>query len=125
MLLFLIFVYSACVYLPNEIVDHLRGNALVQIDDPDVRAMQVRCGKEDDPPGVGMPAVPNDPAKFYTKQEWTASGDLKVQVWKFTEPGHQLKGVYRSVKDNLIQIEPDWIVPNDGPLAMIEISEQT
>jgi len=87
------------------------------LQDPDVRALFLRCGQEDDPPGTGMPAWPDGKQRYYTRQQWTPGGELKVEAWQFLEPGHVLVSAERRVDGHRIVIEPRWEVPPGGPIA--------
>jgi hypothetical protein len=83
------------------------------VSDPNVRVLVVDCGKNDDPPGTAMPAWPSgkDIAKYYIRQDWTDSKTLKVQGWRFLEPGHALDDISYGVRGNRITVEPKWNSP--------------
>jgi len=85
--------------------------------DAEVRTMSRDCGNTDDLPGTGMPAWPDGRQRFYTRQHWTEDGVLKVDVWEFLSPGHELVSARRQVQGRRIVIEPRWKVPSNGAVA--------
>ena len=64
-----------------------------------------------------MPAWPTSKQQYWTRQHWTGTGELKVEVWEFLEPGHRLVSAERKVSGNHILIKPRWIIPVGGSVA--------
>jgi len=77
----------------------------------------VECGSADDPAGVGMPAWPDGKQTFYTRQMRSMNGDLRVEVWRFLEPGHVLGSADHQINGGHIIVKPRWSVPDGVPLA--------
>jgi hypothetical protein len=79
--------------------------------DPDVRRIYADCDAETEPAGLYMPSMPDEKQRFWTRQRWTDSHELKVEVWQLLEPGHRLVSADRKVTGNHIVIEPRWVIP--------------
>lgn len=88
-----------------------------ELRDPDVKPLLRDCGNAGDPPGSGMPAWPDGKQRYYTRQQWSEAGELKVEVWELLPPGHVLVSADREVKGNRIVIAPRWEVPPGGAVA--------
>lgn len=88
------------------------------LQDPLVEAHFLACGTENEPAGTGMPYWPNEHSKrFYVRGHWDPSGDLKVEVWQFGNPGLVLSRADRTVDGNTIRVAVRWSHPEDGMLA--------